>query len=147
MDSHEYPPAHVVELTTLIRAPVATVWAAMLDPRRQEAWLGGFHFEGGWSVGASLALVGTLNGKAYRESGVLLAFEPERRIRYSHWSKLWRVPESPANRAVLTLALEPDSNGTRMALHHALPEVEAIEPHSRFFWRGGLEQLRRLVEG
>ena len=147
MESAEHPPAHVVELTALIRGPVATVWGAILDPERQGAWLGGFRFEGGWTVGAPLALVGTLNGKPYRESGVLLAFEPERRIRYSHWSKLWRVPESPANRAILTLTLEPHADGTRVLLHHALPDVEAIEPHSRFFWRGGLEQLRRLVKG
>lgn len=48
---------------------------------------------------------------------------------------------------MLTLALEPDADGTTVTLHHALPDVEAIAPHSRCFWRGALEQLRRLVEG
>lgn len=140
-------PAHVVELSTSIRGSTEEVWAAMLDAARQPTWLGGFRFEGAWRVGAPLGLVGSLEGKAHREDGVLLGLDPGRLLRYSHFSSLWRVPNTAANHAILTLTLEGTAAGTIVSLHHALPEVEAIAQHSRFFWRGALEQLRRLVEG
>jgi uncharacterized protein YndB with AHSA1/START domain len=143
----EHAPAHIVELSTGIRSSPAAVWEAMLDPERQPTWLGGFRFVGDWVIGGPVALVGTLNGREYREGGVLLAFEPQKRLAYSHWSAFWRVPDTPGNRAVLTIGLAPEGDGTRASVHHALPEVEAIAPHSRFFWRGALEQLRRLREG
>lgn len=119
----------------------------MLDAARQPMWLGGFHFESSWEPGAPIALVGTLNGRPYREAGSLLVFEPERRLSYSHWSKLWRVPDDPTHRALLTLTLEAGESGSVLTLHHDLPAAEALAQHSSFFWRGGLEQVRRLAEG
>lgn len=56
------------------------------------------------------------------------------------------MPDLPANRAVMTIWIEPDGDVTRVSLKHELPAVEAIVPHSRFFWTVGLDKLRKLLE-
>jgi hypothetical protein len=57
-----------------------------------------------------------------------------------------RVPDLPRNRAVMTFWLTAEPGGTRLDLRHDLPEVVAIEPHSRFFWTVALDLLREEVE-
>lgn len=81
-----------VEIDTFLDAAPARVWALMLDPEGE--WMGGFRFASSWTVGGALAVRGTLNGEPYEESGTPLALEPGVRLRYDHWSRLWRVPDT-----------------------------------------------------
>lgn len=138
------PSPTTLERSVLIPAPAAAVWAALLDPATAPRWLGPFRFVTDGRVGGPFAVVGTLNGHDYAETGTLLAFEAGHLLRYDHWSPLWRVPDRPEHRAVLTLRLEPEEGGTRLHLRHALPAVEALAEHASFFWRGALESLRVL---
>src|SRR5262252_8107996 len=91
-----------------------------------------------WQVGGAITLCETPSGPDYKEHGTLLVFEPGRLLRFNHWSPLWRLPEVAGNRAVVTLQIEPDDNGTRVSFTHELPQVEALAEHSNFFWRVGL---------
>lgn len=141
------PAPTVVERSVVIRAAVDATWRAMMDPELGHRWLGGFRFVSSWEVGGPVSMVGTLNGEDYRDVGTVRMFEAGRVVQYDHWSTLWRVPDAPENRAVLTFSVEPEGEGTRVAIRHELPAVEALAQHSNFFWRGALEQLRRLVEG
>lgn len=136
----------VVERTVEVRARADAIWRVMVDPELGPRWLGGFRFESTWEVGGPFALVGTLNGRAYSEAGTLLRVEPGHVLRFAHWSKLWRIPDIPSNQAVMTLALTTEGDHTRVDLRHELPAAEALAQHSNFFWRGALEQLRRLCE-
>lgn len=130
-----------------VRAGADAVWRQIVDSEAQPQWLGGFRFDTPWEVGGAFGLVGLLNGVEHRETGTLLVLEPARRLRYEHWSALWRVPDRPENRAVFTLTLAPTPDGCVVALHHELPAVEALPQHAAFFWRGALFQLGRLAEG
>jgi uncharacterized protein YndB with AHSA1/START domain len=141
------PGAPGIERSVHIAAPAAAVWPAIVDPEVSRRWLGGFRLVSTWEPGARVSLSGTLNGHPHEEAGEVLVFEPGRRLRYSHWSRLWRVPDLPENRAVLTIELEPEGEGTRVWIRQALPDVVAIAPHADFFWRVGLGILRKLVEG
>lgn len=140
------PGPSVVERTVEVRATADAVWHTMVDPEVGPRWLGGFRFESSWEVGGPFGLVGTLDGHNYREAGTLLTLEPGRLLRYAHWSELWRIPDIPSNRAVMTLTLAGEGDATRILLRHELPAGEALAQHSNFFWRGALEQLRRLCE-
>ena len=140
-------PPGVVELSVAIAAAPAEVWRAITVPALTERWMGGFQMSSSWEVGGSLVIAGRLNGRDYSETGVVLAAQPPTLLRYDHWSRLWRVPDLPANRAVMTIRITPDDDDvTRVSLKHELPAVEAIVPHSRFFWTVALEQLRKLLE-
>jgi len=86
-----------------------------------------------WKVGSRVTLTEPPLGPDYSECGTLLVFEPGMLLRYDHWSPLWRVPDVPDNRAVVTLELEPDKEGTRVLFRYELPIVEAFAEHSDFF--------------
>jgi uncharacterized protein YndB with AHSA1/START domain len=136
----------VVELSIEVAAAPAEVWQALTDPARNERWMGGFRMESSWRPGAPFMISGRLNGHDYRETGTIVAAEPPTLLRYDHWSRLWRVPDRPENRAVMTIRIDPDSEHSCVIfLKHELPAVEAIVPHSRFFWTVALAQLQKLL--
>lgn len=136
----------VLELATVIAAPVAEVWRVLTAPGPDERWLGEFHMTSSWRPGEPFTISGSLNGHDYRETGIVRAAEPPTLLRFEHWSPLWRVPDLPEHRATMTIRLAPDGEVTRVSLCHELPAVEAIVPHARFFWSVALEQLRRCGE-
>ena len=118
-----------------------------VEPDLMPLWLGDFRLVSTWQVGSELEVQGHLQGHPYTEKGTLLAFEPDKLLRYTHWSPLWGLPDLPGHHAVVTLRLVPGTEGTHLHFHHELPPVEALAEHSRFFWRVSLEQLKRVVEG
>jgi uncharacterized protein YndB with AHSA1/START domain len=138
-------PAPLVELSVTLTASSADVWRALVDPDLAPQWMG-MRIACSWEVGSAIKITETPLGPRYSERGTLLAFEPGKLLRFSHWSKLWRLPDAPGNRAVMTMRVEPDGDATRLSLRHELPPVEAIAEHSEFFWRGGLYQLSKLLE-
>jgi uncharacterized protein YndB with AHSA1/START domain len=137
--------AALVELSVTLTASSADVWRAIVDSDLAPQWMA-MRIACSWKVGSVLTITETPLGARYSERGTLLAFEPGKLLRYSHWSKLWRLPDAPGNRAVMTMRVESDGDATRLSLRHELPPVEAIAQHSEFFWRGGLYQLRKLLE-
>ncbi len=140
-------PAHVVEVEVEIRADPTTVWRDITAPGASARWLGGFQIVSAWEVGSPYAIRGTLDGKPYAELGVVRAVEPGVMLRFDHFSRLWRIPDTPENRAVMEMRLIPVPGGTRLALRHQLPDVLEIAPHARFFWTSVLYQLAALHAG
>lgn len=136
--------ARLVELAVRLAAPAAEVWRAIVEPELAPRWMG-MRITCTWEVGSAITITDTPLGPRYRERGTLLAFEPGTLLRFDHFSELWRVPDAPENRAVMTMRVEPDGDASRLSLRHELPAVEAIAEHSAFFWRGGLYQLHQLL--
>jgi uncharacterized protein YndB with AHSA1/START domain len=138
------PRAALVELSVTLTASAAEVWRAIVDPGLAPQWMG-LRMVCSWQVGSAITLTDTPLGPDYTERGTLLAFEPGKLLRYTHWSALWRVPDAPGNHAVMTMRVEADGDATRLSLAHELPDVEALAEHAAFFWRGGLYQLEQLL--
>lgn len=141
------PGGRRVRRSVVIASPGAEVWRKMFDPETAPLWMGGFQMKSSWEIGSPLTLGGTVSGSHYEERGTVLAFQPGELLCYSHWSRLWRVPDTPENQAVMTFRVEPEGDATRVSITHDLPVVEAIAQHSDFFWRVGLGRLRELAEG
>ncbi len=135
----------LVERSVSIEASPADIWRAIVDPELGLRWMGK-RVVCSWEVGSPVTLTETPLGPDYSERNTLLAFEPSRLLRYDHWSPLWRVPDVPGNRAVVTLQVEPDGDQARVLFRQELPVVEALAEHSDFFWRVGLGQLKALME-
>jgi len=137
--------ARWVERSVSIKAAPADVWRAMVDPELARKWMG-MRISCDWVVGSAVTFSETPLGPKYTERGTLLAFEPGKLLSFDHWSRLWRVPDTPENHAVMTLRVEAEGDGTRISFTHQLPVVEALAPHSDFFWRVALAQLRMQME-
>lgn len=136
----------IVDHSIQIHASPRDVWAAITDPERIPAWYAGFAVRSTYEVGAPITFTGVLNGKTYHDHGTILACEPERTLSYDHWTAVSRLPDAPGNRTVITLTLTPIEGGTQVhARHDNFPSDVAFK-HGRFFWRGALYDLRKLLE-
>jgi hypothetical protein len=72
--------------------------------------MGGAHVESTWEPGSVITFKGTLNKRPYRDHGTILICEPERVLRYNHWSSWSRRADSEETRTIITLTLAPEGD-------------------------------------
>jgi uncharacterized protein YndB with AHSA1/START domain len=136
----------VVAQSVRIRAPLARVWAALVDPTQIEQWLNGAHIETTWQVGSPITFSGTLEGMTYRDKGTVLQFEPRRIMQYTHWSKWSRLPDTPDNYSAITITVEPAREGTLLAVRHEHFVTDEMYNHAKLHWQTTLPVLKEMVE-
>jgi hypothetical protein len=75
-------------------------------------------------------LTGELHVHPYRDRGTVLACEPERLLRYNHWSALSRRDDSEKTRSVITLTLIPEGDETTLEVRHDNLQGKAAFGHA-----------------
>jgi uncharacterized protein YndB with AHSA1/START domain len=125
-----------VQLSIRIRATPSVVWATLLDASKIARWMGGAHVESTWQPGSAITFTGTLNNRPYQDRGTVLVCEPERELRYNHWSSWSRRVDSEETRTVITLEVQHDNLTSEKTFGHA-----------RFFWRNALADVKNISEG
>ena len=136
----------VATAQTEIEAPPKRVWTALTDPDEIEKYMFGSHVVTDWKVGSPIVWKGEYEGKKYEDKGKILEFEPERRLRVTHFSPLSGEEDVPANYHTLTYELEDSGGATRVALSQDNnPTAEAAE-HSKANWEKMLTGLKEIVE-
>jgi len=76
------------EATVDIDASPSEVWRSLTDPARLKQYYLGAEVETDWQVGSPITFKGAWDGKHYEDKGEILAFEPERKLAYSHLSPM-----------------------------------------------------------
>jgi uncharacterized protein YndB with AHSA1/START domain len=138
--------AKSVQHSIRIRGKPSVVWDTLLDPIKIAGWMGGARVESTWHPGGAISFTGTFHGRRYQDRGTVLACEPERLLRYNHWSALSRLPDSEERRTVITLTLRPEGDETDLQVRHDNLASYAAFGHARFFWRNALHDLKGIVE-
>jgi uncharacterized protein YndB with AHSA1/START domain len=137
-----------IEKQVIIDAPRSVVWAALTDPASIRQWMGGaelgIEFSTDWTVGGPLLITG-FHHVAFQNRGMILRFEPEQTLCYTHLDSLSRLPDEPQSYSTLcfTLATVPQ---TALTLTIDNFPTEAIYKHLNFYWGTTLEVLKRFVE-
>jgi hypothetical protein len=108
--------------------------------------MGGVTQKSTWEPGSAITFTHTSAGRVHDDRGTVLAFEPERLLRYNHWSALSHLPDSETTRTVITLALTPMRGETDLAVTHDNLRGKAALGHARFFWRNALADIKALAE-
>ena len=140
------------EVETTIHAAKSRVWHALTDPSAIREYYLGATVRTDWSVGGPITWSGEWNGKQYEDKGEILAFEPERELRFSHWSTKSGSTHKPEDYHIVTIALEDAGKDTRVTLtqSNASGQVtDADREHRADFeknWSTMLEGLKRVVE-
>jgi uncharacterized protein YndB with AHSA1/START domain len=135
-----------VQHSIRIRANPARVWSTLVDARKMANWMGGVQVESSWQPGSAISLTGELHGHPYRDRGTVLTCEPERLLRYNHWSALSRRDDSEKTRSVITLTLIPEGDETTLEVRHDNLQGKAALGHARFFWRNALSDIKKMTE-
>jgi uncharacterized protein YndB with AHSA1/START domain len=133
----------VAEKQVTINASVDAVWQALTDPEKVSTYMHGTTMETDWTVGSPITWKGEWKGRSYVDKGEVLAFEPKRLIRTTHWSSMGGTEDLPENYHTVTyelaerdgavvLSVAQDNNATQeeadaMAANNWGPVLEGIK--------------------
>ena len=105
-----------VTVSISIHAPAKEVWEALTDPDDIKKYFMGATVKTDWQVGSPITWSGDWKGKAYQDKGEILAFEPEKKLSYSHWSPMGGTDDVPQNYHVVTITLHQAGAHTDVTL-------------------------------
>lgn len=137
---------HVATAETEIEATPNRVWRALTDPDEIEKYMFGTHVVTDWTPGSPIVWRGEYEGKKYVDRGKVLEFEPERRLKVTHFSRLSGQDDVPENDHTVTCEIESTNGRTRVALRQdGNASAEAAE-HSKANWEKMLSGLKKVAE-
>ena len=132
--------------SVIIDAPASTVWETLTHPQLMRAWMGDpamkLEVSTDWRIGGAISVRGVHTGR-FENRGTVLAFEPERRLSYTHLSSVSRLPDEPSSYTVFEFRLTALGEQTRLDFEaHSFP-TEVIFRHLAFYWGGTLDAIAR----
>ena len=130
----------------MIDAPPEKVWQALTRPEIIKKYFFGTDTLTDWKVGGPIQFSGEFNGKAYKDRGTVLAFEPYNLIQYQYWSSLSGLADEPANYLTISYFLTEAESKTRLDISQENVRDEMTKEHSEENWRGVLANLKKVVE-
>ncbi|GAB0107318.1 SRPBCC domain-containing protein [Nocardia sp. JMUB6875] len=131
--------------TTTLPHPPERVWRALTDPAEITQYFFGTEVVTDWQVGESIVWRGEWQGKQYEDRGEVLAFEPAKRLRVSHYSPLTGLPDTPENYHTVTWALEPAPGGTELTIRQGNNKSEGEITESEKTWQSVLDGLEQYL--
>ena len=129
---------------TDIDAPAARVWDVLTSPDQLKKLWFGAEVETDWKVGSPITWTGEYEGKSYEDKGEILAVEPERLLKLTHYSPLTGQPDVPENYHTLTYTLTGD---THLKLEQDNNAGEDEAKHSQEMWEMLVAKVKEAAEG
>jgi uncharacterized protein YndB with AHSA1/START domain len=136
----------VARASATIDAPAARVWDALVDPATIRRYMFGTTVISDWTEGSPIVWKGEWKGKAYEDTGVIVRLERGRVLRYSHFSPLSGLPDTPENHHTVTIELMEQAGRTRVSLAQDNNPTEQARQHSERNWSAMLAGLKQLLE-
>jgi uncharacterized protein YndB with AHSA1/START domain len=136
----------IAKASTKIDAPPAKVWDALVKPELIQKYMFGATVVSDWKVGSPIVWKGEWQGKKYEDKGVILEMQPQKRLRYSHFSPLSGLPEKPENFHHVTIELAPDGRQTAVQLSQDNNPTDEGRKQSEENWKKMLAGLKDVAE-
>ncbi|QJB30113.1 SRPBCC domain-containing protein [Chitinophaga oryzae] len=139
---------NTVNKSVFIQAPAATVWEMLTNPEKINLWMmdSPVHIQSGWKAGSPLVFTGDLHGIPYINKGVILAFEPEQLLSYTHWSSLSERPDEPEQYGIITFRLNAADTGTMLDFTQTNTGKYATDRHINYYWGTALALIKKRCE-
>lgn len=139
----------IVNKTVYINTPPARVWQFLTIPKLMKEWMFPEEIDilTDWQVGSPIVIRGALHGVPFENKGVVLQFEPEQVLKYSHLSSASRLPDEPASYSFIEFRLTAVTE-SQMALTLILSNfpTQVIYQHLAYYWNVTLELIKRKPE-
>jgi uncharacterized protein YndB with AHSA1/START domain len=137
----------VAHASITVNVPSPIVWDALVNPDAIRRYMFETNVTSDWKKGSKITFKGEWKGKPYEDKGVILQFDPRKKLQYSHFSPLMGRPDSPENYHTVTIELAADGNRTRVDLSQDNNETEQARDHSTKNWEMMLTGLKKYLEG
>jgi uncharacterized protein YndB with AHSA1/START domain len=130
-----------------INAPRADVWDALTNPEKVKKYMHGTEMATDWKEGSPITWTGEWKGKPYQDKGEVLEVEPERLLKYTHWSPMGGSEDKPENYHTLTYVLAGSDGRTILTLRQDNnPTQEEADKMAKDNWAPVLEGLKETAE-
>lgn len=129
-----------------IKAPIAKVWNALIDPEQIKKYLFGTDTICDWKVGSTIKFTGVWDGKPYEDVGTILTIEPEKLLKYNYWSNFSGKPDVLEDRLIITYLLMEIDGGTKFTLTQENCPTEEARDHSASNWNMVLNSMKEMLE-
>jgi uncharacterized protein YndB with AHSA1/START domain len=129
-----------------INAPASKVWDALTDPQAIQQYMFGTKVVTTWQEGTPIVWKGEWQGRQYEDKGIILQFNPEEKLQYSHFSPLSGAEDVPENYHIVTVELLPEGDQTRVTLAQDNNSTEEEREHSKQNWNMMLGDLKKFLE-
>jgi len=136
----------VARASVSIGAPAAKVWDALVTPQTIKQYMFGTTVVSDWREGSPITWKGEWKGKPYEDKGRILKIEPRALLRYSHYSPLSGLPDTPENHHTVTIELSGQGSQTLVSLSQDNNASDEAREHSEKNWKTMLEGLKKLLE-
>jgi len=133
--------------TVTIHATQREVWNALTNPAQVKQYLHGTEMSTDWKEGSPISWKGEWKGQSYEDKGTVLAVEPERLLRYTHWSPMGGSEDKPENYHTVTYELAGEDGKTTLTLtQDNNPTQEEADKMANDNWGPVLNGLKESVE-
>ena len=137
----------IAEKRVTINAPIDAVWQAVIDPTLVKQYMHGTNMQTTWEVGSPITWKGEWQGKTYEDKGTVLAVEPNKLLRITHWSPMGGSEDRPENYHTVTYELAERGGETVLTLKQdnnaSQEEADAMADKN---WGPVLEGLKAVAE-
>jgi uncharacterized protein YndB with AHSA1/START domain len=133
--------------TVIIHATRQEVWNALTNPEMVKQYMHGTEMSTDWKEGSPIVWRGEWKGRSYEDKGTVLAVEPQRLLRYTHWSPMGGSEDLPENYHTVTYELAGDDGKTTLTLtQDNNASQEEADKMAKDNWGPVLNGLKETVE-
>ena len=130
-----------------VNAPPDVVWRALTDPAMVRQYMHGTNLQTDWTVGNPITWKGEWQGKSYEDKGTVVAVEPKKLLKVTHWSPMGGSEDKPENYHTVTYELAEHGKETILTLEQDNnPSQEAANTMAEQNWGPVLDGLKATAE-
>jgi uncharacterized protein YndB with AHSA1/START domain len=139
-------PGLIAKAAITINATANKVWEALVNPLMIKEYMFGATVHSDWVKGSPITWKGEINGKQFEDKGEILAIEPGKKLQYSHYSPLSKLPDIPSNYHIVTIKLADEKGKTIITLEQDKNGSEKEQQEAQKNWNTMLQSLKKLLE-
>jgi uncharacterized protein YndB with AHSA1/START domain len=132
--------------SAVVNARPAAIWAVITDPAQLGQAFFGAQIDTDWRVGSAITYRGEWQGKRFEDKGEIVAFEPNERLQFTHFSPLSGQPDTPENYHTVTFELRPRAERTELVITQTNAASQEERQHSEANWAKVLDGITHAAE-
>lgn len=136
----------IAKTSVKVNASDAKVWDGLTNPEIIKKYMMGAVVDSDWKKDSKITWKGEFKGKKYEDKGEILEIEPQKRLKYSHFSPLTGDEDIPQNYHTVTINLSGDNKQTTVSLTQDKNKNEKEKEESQKNWKMMLEGLKKILE-